>query len=540
MTPPRIRTPRLLPGPRVPDEPQQSAEPTADPTAGPPAPPRRRRVRMLVDVVDQPDEVAYVTALFEERGWAVRPAQDEEASAVAHRTTLVVEVRLHGARLGALRTATMEVERLVKQAELGAWVRDAALVEHERPARTTYYVHRAGPTLGRVWIWLGGADEQRAVTVPAGPDSRQEAEAELAARDLGGRPFDPAEHALRVPGHSDADPPRDESPHERRVRLVWLGASVAGLLTAIVSGMYVVWAEGAWKLLPALLSTAGALPLGRTAKETRARGTAVQWAVGVAGTTAVAALGALLGQDSEPRQLLTGLLLGAFGLFTGAGVVLAVRRTFFTRHAAWLVPLSVPVLWSMVGWLGGQMHAAYLDRFDIRADAVPTSTLGRYLAAAEPLGLALGSAVFFVAVIGWLRHFHLGRDGSNRLFAVVMATLLGVVFALTAIGIGTRNAASAAGRAAENVGREGTRPPDYFGVYAHFVCVIPVDPDKPLAVDNGPAPTDHPVVSFGTAADWIWLWDPERGNGPKQQESFAVRREDVQLLPADDPAARTC
>lgn len=485
---------------------------------------------MLVDVVDQPDEVAYVTALFEERGWAVRPA--EEPSPAAHRTALVVEVRLHGARLGALRTATMEVERLVKQAELGALVRDAALVEHERPARTTYYVHRALPTLGRVWIRLGGADEQRAVTVPAGPDSRQEAEAELTARALGGRPFDAAAHALRVPGHSDADPPRDETPHERRVRLVWLWAAMTGLVGAMVCGMYVVWAEGAWKLLPALLSTAGALPLGRTAKETRASGRGTQWAAGLAGTTALAAFGALVGHGSTPQQLRAGVLVLALGLFTGAGVVLAVRRTFFTRHAAWLVPLSVPVLWSMVGWLGGQMHAAYLDRFDIRADAVPVSTLGRYAAAAEPMGLALGSAVFFVAVLGWLRHFHLGRDGSNRLFAVVLATLLGVVFALSAIGIGTRDAASAAGRAAENVAREGARPPDYFGVYGHFVCVRPVDAAKPLAVDNGPAPTDHQVLSFGTTGDWIWLWDPARHNGTIQ-ESFAVRREDVQLLPAN-------
>ncbi|MER7575304.1 hypothetical protein [Streptomyces sp. NPDC126514] len=531
MTPPRIRSPRLLPGPRVPDEPQQGPEPAADPAAGPPAPPCRRRVRMLVDVVDQADEVAYVTALFEERGWAVRPAEGGEAApAVAHRTTLVVEVRLHGARLGALRTATMEVERLTRQAELGAWIRDAALVEHERPARTTYYLHRALPTLGRVWIWLGGADEQRAVTVPAGPRSREAAEAELAARALGGRPFDPAAHALRVPGHSDADPPRDETPHERRVRLVWLGAAVAGLLLAIVCGMYVVWAEGAWKLLPALLSPAGALPLGRTAKETRARGRRVQWAAGVAGTTALAAFGALLGGGSSAAQLWAGVLLLALGLFTGAGVVLAVRRTFLTRHAAWLVPLSVPVLWSMVGRLGEQMHAAYLDRFDIRASAVPTSSLGRYLAAAEPMAYALGSMAFLVAVIGWLRHFHLGRDGSNRLFAAVLATLLGVVFALTAIGIGTRDAASAAGRAAENVAHDGRRPPDYFGVHAHFVCVRPVDPAKPLPVDNGPAPTDHPVLSFGTATDWIWLWDPSRHEGPRQ-ESFAVRREDVQLLP---------
>ncbi|MCM1973117.1 hypothetical protein [Streptomyces sp. G1] len=541
MTPPRIRTRRLLPSPRTPDDTPPTPEPASpDPAAGPPAPPYRRRVRMLVDVVDQQDEVAYVTALFEERGWTVRPAEAAEAApAVAHRTSLIVEVRLHGARLGALRTATVEMERLVKQAELGAWVRDAALVEYRRPPRTTYYVHRARPTLGRWWIRLGAADEQRAVTVPAGPDSRRTAEAELTARDLGGRAYDPAEHALRVPSHSDADPPRDETPHERRTRWMWLAAGAVGLINALVCGMCVVWAEGAWKLLPALLSPAGALPLSRTAKETRDRSTAVQWAVGVLGTTALAALGAMAGRRYEALPLLAATALAALGLFIGAGVSLALRRTFFTRHAAWLVPLSVPVLWSVVGWLGGQMHAAYLDRFDIRADAVPTSTLGRYSAAAQPMGVALISALFFVAVIGWLRHFHLGRDRGNRLLAVLAATLLSVAYALTAIGLGTKDAGGAAGRAAENAARQGTRPPDYYGVYAHFVCVRPVDPAQPLAVDNGPAPTDHPVLSFGTSGDWVWLWDPRRNGGPVQ-ESFAVRREDVQLLPAKDPKNRRC
>ncbi|MGN9758984.1 hypothetical protein [Streptomyces sp. SD31] len=495
---------------------------------------------MLVDVVDHPDEVAYVSALFEERGWAVRPAEaDEAAPGLAHRATLVVEVRLHGARLGALRTATLEVERLARQAELGAWVRDAALVEYERPARTTYYVHRALPTLGRVWIWLGGADEQRAVTVPAGPRSRQEAAAELAARPLGGRPFDAEAHGLRVPGHSDADPPRDETPHERRVRLVWLAAGVAGVVLAVLCGMYVVWADGAWKLLPALLSPAGALPLGRTLKETRASGRGVQWAAGVAGTTVLAAFGALVGQGTEPRVLWAGALVLAVGVFTGAGVVLALRRTVFTRHAAWLVPLSVPVLWSMVGWLGRQMHDAYLDRFDIRVEAVPTARLGTYLVAAEPMGLALGSALFFVAIVGWLRHFHLGRDASNRFFAIVLATLVIVVYALSAVALGTGQAASAAGRAAENVARGGAHPPDYFGVFGHFMCVSPVDAAEPLAVENGPAPLDHPVVSFGATGEWIWLWDPARNNG-KVQESFAVRREDVQLIPAKNPENKRC
>ncbi|MFD3843233.1 hypothetical protein ACFWWC_44550 [Streptomyces sp. NPDC058642] len=531
---------RVLPAPRPSDDTAQSVETAADPAAGPPAPPRRRRVRMLVDVVDQADEVAYVTGLFEERGWTVRPAEAEEfAPAAPHRTSLVVEIRLHGARLGALRTATAEVERLARQAELGAWVRDAALVEHPRPATTTYHVHRALPSWGGLLTWLGFADEQRAVTVPAGPESQEAARTELAARTLGGRVFDPAAHGLRVPGHSDANPPLDESPHERRVRWAWVTASAAGIVLATVCGMYLVWADGWWKLLPALLSTAGALPLGRMAKETRDRGRPVQWAAGVAGTSAMAGFGALVGTDTEPQVLWAVVLVMAVVAFTGAGTVLALRRTIFTRHAAWLLPLSVPVVWSMVNWLGGQMHSEYLDRFDIRADAVPTPRLGTYLAAGEPMGLALGSMLFFLAVVGWLRHFHLGRDSGNRFFAAVLASLLIVSYVLGAILLGTSQAAKAAGRDAENAARDGDEPDAYFGIYGHFMCLSPADPDKPLPVENGPAPTDHPVLSFGASGDWIWLWDPRRGNGDVQ-ESFAVRREDVRLIPAENPETKRC
>ncbi len=512
----------------------------SDPAAGPPAPPRRRRIRLLVDVVDQSDEVAYVTGLFEERGWVVRPPSDEEAApAVAGRVPLVVEVRLHGARFGALRTAVVEVERLVRQAELGAWVRDAALVEHARPVVTTYSVHRVQPARRRLLTWLGLADEQRAVTVPAGPDSEQEAHAQLTARTLGGRAFDPSRHGLRVPGYSDADPPMDEEPHERRARLGWVTAGAVGIVLAFVSGLYIVWADGSWKLLPAVLSAAGALPLARAAKETRDRGRAVQWAAGVAGTSATAAIGALAGYDLEPRVFWAVLLLTLVAGFTGTGVVHALRRTFVTRHAAWLVPLSVPVLWSMVAWLGGEMHDEYLDRFDIRADSVPTPTLGRYLAAAEPVALALGSVLFLVAVTGWLRHFHAGRDAGFRLYGIVVTTLLAVLFTLTAIYLGADRATRAAGRTAERTAARGAQPPSYFGLKGHLMCLRPVQPDRPLAVENGPVVTDHPVLSFGSTGDWIWLWNPAHGDGD-DAESFAVRREDVRLIPAENPETKRC
>ncbi|MDG9719177.1 hypothetical protein [Streptomyces sp. DH24] len=545
---PRIRTrrnTRPVPAPRASSEAEELPAGPAEQAAGPPQPPHRRRVRMLVDVVDHPDEVAYATVLFEERGWSVRPAEPAEAAPRAeHRAALIVEVRLHGARLGAVRTAVAQLELLARQAELGAWVRDAALVEHERGPRTTYHVHRAPPSGGRLrpaaarlWARLGGADEQRAVTVPAGPNSREAAGAELAARDLGGRAFDPARHALRVPGHSDENPPLARTPQERRVHRAWLVAGAVGIVLAVACGMYVTWADGWWKLPPALLSTAGALPLGRTAKETRDRSRAAQWATGVAGTTALAGFGALVGHDVRPGTMWATLLVLALVAFTGTGVALALRRTVFTRHAAWLVPASVPVVWSMVAWLGGQMHDTYLSLFHIPPNVVPAPVTGRYLAAAEPMVLALGSTLFFVALVGWLRHFHLTRDTTYRLFAVVLATLLAVGYALTAKILGNDNAWDAARDAARDVMVRGVTPSDYYGLQGRLVCVRPLKPDEPLAVDNGPVPTDQAVLSFGSTGEWIWLWAPHR-RSQDELHSFAVRREDVQLIPALQPKPR--
>ncbi|MFJ3665017.1 hypothetical protein ACIPSE_01030 [Streptomyces sp. NPDC090106] len=495
---------------------------------------------MLVDVVDDPDEVTYVTDVFEQRGWTVRPAEPGEAAeAPAHRRSLVVEVRLHGARFGALRTATAGVERLVRQAALGAWVRDAALVEHERPPVTTYHVHRVLPGWGGLLVRLGLADAQRAVTVAAGPSSRDDARTALTARDLGGRAFDPATHEVRVPAYADGNPPGDETARERRVRRAWTAAGGAGAVLAILCGMSLASADGWWRLLPAVLSTAGALPMALTLKETRNLGRRAQWAAGLAGTTALASFGALVGQDTRPEDLWQPVLIGAAAAFVGIGVVLALRRTAVTRHTAWLIPLSVPVLWPLVAWLGGQMHGEYLNRFDIRADAVPTPSLGRYMAAAEPMALAFGSVLFFLAVAGWLRHFHAGRDAVLRVYGIVLGALLAVLFPLFAIALGAERATSAADRSAERVAAQGAEPADYFGLQGRLVCLRPVDASHPLPVDNGPAPTGHPVLSFGTGGDWIWLWDPAR-HGKDVQESFAVRREDVQLIPAENPRTRTC
>ncbi len=497
---------------------------------------------MLVDVLDRPDEVALATALFEERGWTVRAGE----TATPGRAGLTVEVRLRGARRGAVRAAVRDVERLADQAELGAWVRDAALVERGSPgSRTTYHMHRlipAGTAVGRraarVWIRLGLADEHRVVTVSAGPDSREKAEAELAARTLGDRPYVPEDHGLRVPGYSDEDPSPTRSRQQRRIEAAWLAGGAAGLLLAALCGLYVAWVPGPWKLLPALLSVAGALPLGKVSRETRHRSRSVQLAAGLTATTAVTAFGALAGSDMPQRTWWAMVLVLALGAYTVPGLVLALRGTFVVRHAVWLIPLAVPVAGTFLAWLGRQLRAVYLDEFGIPESSVPSSSLWTYLAVAEPLGATLFFVALCAATGGWLRHFHI-TGGEHRHSILAALSIVGLSFTAAGIGLGVDKAADAAGTAQTDAAR-GHAPSAYFGLEGTLVCVRPVSADQPIPVDNGPLPTDHPVLSFSSSGDWIHLWDPARRSATPDRRSFAVRREDVQLIPAENPATRRC
>jgi hypothetical protein len=183
----------------------------------------------------------------------------------------------------------------------------------------------------------------------------------------------------------------------------------------------------------------------------------------------------------------------------------------------------------MVAWLGRLMRAAYLEAFGIPSGSVRrTESLYDYAAAAEPLGLGLAFALLFVGALGWMRYAYLAL-GDNRLFAVATILVLSVVYAVTAIALGMKEADTAAERAmAEAV--EGRDPSTgYFGLEGELVCVRPIG-EAAIPVENGPVPTGHPVLSFGSSEEWIWLWDPERFNDREVPDTFAVRREDVRLV----------
>ncbi|WP_030778290.1 hypothetical protein [Streptomyces sp. NRRL S-920] len=108
-----------------------------------------RRVRLLVEVPDHPDELALAEELLVAEGCVVRAATAHEAARVGQRRAgLVVEVRLRGARRGARRAAVHRVERLAERRSLALWVRESTLCTPPRERRTRYHVRLAPPTEG--------------------------------------------------------------------------------------------------------------------------------------------------------------------------------------------------------------------------------------------------------------------------------------------------------------------------------------------------------------------------------------------------------
>ncbi|SNT27470.1 hypothetical protein [Actinacidiphila glaucinigra] len=459
---------------RVPAQRRRSQEPGAERpgTAGAlPAVPFNQRVRLLVEAVDQADELALAQGLMEARGWAVRRAGREDAPATADggRVALVVEVRLSGSRRRAEKAACGAVERLARTHQLALWVRDAALLLRPDDPRTEYRVIRrpgAGTgwrdRLARWWAACGGRGAHRLLRLPGGL-TREAVERELTERPLGGLTF----------------------------------------------------ASDAYELRPA--------PPETEEEATAAAGRRASSRVRVLPGAAVAAA-AVLGWTALDGRGLLWWPLTAAALFCAPGVYFALRDSWFSRNAVWLVPLALPVGWSLVTWLGRLMQAFYLDRFGVPSGSVRSAgDLWPYAAAAEPLGLALGFVLFFTAVAGWLRHVHIAK-GDNRLALVALTVLLSAAFAATALLTGVHDADRAAREAASAVHR-GHAPAAYFGVRGALMCVVPVG-GGPVPVENGPVPAGHAVLSFGASGDWIWLWDPDRS------QALSVRREDVQLLPA--------
>ncbi|MYW35099.1 hypothetical protein [Streptomyces sp. SID2119] len=507
-----------------------------------------RRVRLLVEVPNQPDETALVEELLTAQGWSVREATVEERTSIAFpRTGRVVEVRLRGARRGARRAAVRRVESLASRAKVPLWVRQSVLLEYPRERRTLYRARLRPPDQGtfaarrllRLVRQIDGSHDQRALSLAGAPD-RARALNELGASRLGGRPFDPEREELTGPPDlpGDAVPPDPWLDPETPGGLWSLALTVVGvllsMLVCLAVGGLIQALDTPWRWLglgPVAGAASAAGALVGAAPPLRPRplvllGSAAGCAVLVFCGYQLLAVTEGTGGSIALRAVVMPLFV-LLALAVGYGVHWALVPSWFSRHASWLVPALLAPLLLLLPWFGRLLYTVYLTiGFGIPVESVPLTTYSMMYAALKPMAVAAGFALFFVGVAGWARHLYWGRipGESSPTFLLPLSALQYIV---TALLLGVLSAGYAWGDAVGAV-REGRTPPGYYGLRGTLMCVELKDPDIP--VYNAPLVTDRPVVTFGASGERVWLWAPsQRGSGSDQGRAMSVRLEDVTL-----------
>lgn len=503
--------------------------------------PHNRRVRLVVEVRDDQDELALATGVFAAQGWGVRTAVAGDSVTVDDGYAgLVVEVPVHGSRWTARPTAVERLTSLAERRKLDLWVRESKLIPPRSAERqTTYHVHRKVPDdmspamrwLAEHWIAVGGLDVRHTLHLRGeySDEQRERALAELAARNLGGPPFDPDAHDIRravgprTAGSPSAGPLRDAGT---------VAVISATVLACVASGVLCGALTSPWRLTALLVPAAICWPVGAWLTSNAPPPKLVRLGCGVILTGGMTFIGWMLGDSADTG--LSGLLTG-LGIVLGTGLTLfglwyALSASWFSRNVHWFLPVLAAPLPFVIPWVGAFLHAVYLEElFGIPAGAVHVGFYWQYAVALRPLAVGVACVLVLVALAGWARHFNVQPPVSG--FFRLMLVLAGVVATLTVVQISLADLDRAADRTM-NAAAEGRRPPGYFGIRPELVCVEPVGDRTPVI--NGPVPTGHPVLSFQASGDTVWLWDPAPSRGEDTaRHALRLRAEDVQLMVAE-------
>ncbi|MFC1419480.1 hypothetical protein [Streptacidiphilus cavernicola] len=509
--------------------------------------PDNRLVRLLVQVVDQPEERARAVTLLNGEHWSVRPTRSEDqVTPVPNRVSMVVEMYVRGARVGARPRAEQAVQQLAARATLGLWVIDSALVRAEPGApSTTYqvYTRQTAPHglgwLSGLWRDLGGADAQRGFQLP-GPPDLVAARAEAQRRHLGGVLFDPVLHDVRVVLGPAAGPGSSGRMRWQAKALI-AGRVILWMLLFLACGAVLQRSSGAWGAVPSAVAVAAAWPAGSWL--TANARPLLRCVVGGAAAAIVVFLGYTLAADVPPGSSAGLLLLRTLVLLLlgccAYGCWLAVRFTWLSRNATFVAGGLLGVLPFVLPWVGNLLKEVYLqDGFGIPASSVPVASYAVDAAGLKPVLIGAALLMVLVGGAGWLRYFH--QAPSTASLAFLYGPLICVVYVGSALLAGIHGASGAADRAAEQA-RAGRAPSSYFGIEGRMMCLVPTGAE-PVPVFNGPLPTDHPVLVFGTGSDPLWAWDPRRPDrgGPSGQ-ALSLPAAAVSVVPprgAGCPAAR--
>ncbi|MFE1951837.1 hypothetical protein ACFW9D_15355 [Streptomyces sp. NPDC059524] len=460
-------------------------------------------------------EEALVRARFEEAQWVVRLLDDHGGNEAGCRDEVRyrLDVWLTGANRGARAEAERQVQALTADRP-DVEVEQAGLAPRDRGNRPTslWHMYRQ-PDWGRgalrgfakLWVAVGCADVHRTVRL-VGRGNRREAEAALQSSAVCGVPFVEEKHGARPsvgPAVDVSDTDRDQR-WRGRAGLIVRGALCLALVVYGWSSHGVPWP---WRGLLVLPLVVVAWALGRWVTGGAQPPRLVQFGAGALVVTALAAAGYLeAGVGSRgPVGILGTIVLVPLIWLVACGAWHAWRLSRLTRHAVALAPVMVVPLPWVLPFAGHFLQAGYLDDFGIPVDAVSVDPVWTYGIAVKPVFFA--SCVLFIclAMMGWARHFY--WNGGGKVLTMVMAIAIAAVYLLTIVSTSLGQVSSVATRAA-HAAIEGKDPAPYFGLDGMLICVRPVV-DQP-AVENGPLPVGHPVLTFERSGDDLWLWDPAR------------------------------
>ena len=508
--------------------------------------PFNRRVRLVVEVRDDRDELELVEGVFTAQGWRVRPARDGEGiGAEAGYTALLVEVPLRGSPLTARSKACEQLTTLAGRRKLDVWVREAKLVR-AKPAEphTTYHVHHRAPDganpvlrwLAEHWIAVGGWDVGHTLHLRGeySEEQRDRALAELGGRNIGGAPFDPDAHGIR---RALGPRPRDGSAADTRRTALVFGVVGAVVLVSLVCGIVLGALTSPWRFLALAWPVGMCWPAGTWVSANEPRPWLVRLGVGVTLVWGLTAFGVLWG-NTQPAGLsrqFAGVLVTGLLVFTVFGLWYALSENWFSRNAQWFLPVLAAPLPFVLPWVGSFLHAMFLeDCFGIPADSVHVAFYWQYAVALRPLGLAVVCSLVLIGLGGWARHFNL-QTGANGLVRWVLPLMVLVAVASVALESLT-GVDRAAGRTIADATAGKRYPAAYYGLQGELVCVEPLTAKIPVI--NGPVPTAHPVLTFQASGDTLWLWDPAPSRGKdSSRHALRVRAEDVRLVA---PAGTRC
>ncbi|MEV0319977.1 hypothetical protein ACIBKX_13115 [Streptomyces sp. NPDC050658] len=431
------------------------------------------RVRVLVEIQEDPDELALAESQLTARGWPVREpkpgeyAPDEVTPSYVPR---IVEVRLIGAREGAAQHALHQVMDLSYARELALHVRDAALIQHRPDPHITWRVHsRRVPTpRERLRGLLGlrtaeSTEDPQPERVIRIPEDAPEADALAAAAS-----------------HSPAWPPFDPRQHEVR---------------------------------PARINQASPMALAHCV---------------MAGAAVLIASHAILSMRKpfDSYWWLDGRVLCVIALTVHLGI--GVKWLYFQSPSLrtilpWVLPVVLPAAFAAVPQVGQSVYAGYLSAFglsgEVSAGAWPDGLIaGLWVSLAFLYGLLAG-----LGASGWVFRTT-ARSGSALSITVVLGVYLGCAAGLFVLAGAVVERAGDSGDRALAAAKEYKTPGAYYGLKADFICVHPKDKDTP--VYGGTLPQDRPLLTFGPKGDRVTLWDP------KTKRALSLRLEDASFVPA--------